>query len=475
MRLKTSERIWSGASPEEVAEDLGALVDFQDEGLSIAALDGLIKERLLPHLIRYDVPTFLSLFNAFPEDGAAYGAGVALDWNQGVTNWQVSPGGAVLEELCCAALGRLFGLAPGFEGTVMYSGTYANQQALYMALHRRAELEGFDLAEQGLRGFTDPGRLAVVASADAHFSLRHAVRVLGLGERALVTVEVDENRRMDTARLRERLAELSESRDVFCIVATAGTTATGSVDPVGEIAEICGEDKIWLHADGAYGLAYMLIPEWRHLFEGIDSADSVSWDPHKQFGVPIPSSLLFARRAADLQRMAIFSDYFNRPDTTEPNPGIKSVPSTRPLTALPLVTSIRHQGLRRVVERLKTPLTVIREVHAELEKQPDMQPLHRPDTGLLCFRVVPAGLGEGRSGHAELHEELDDQISDEESLNLVQRHVYETMLRGGTHSVSTTVLDGRNALRLVALSPSLTVDAVMDTVAEVRNIARTFV
>jgi L-2,4-diaminobutyrate decarboxylase len=455
MGSNDNERIWSGASPAEVAADLGPLVDFQGEGLSIDALSALVERNLVPHLIRYDVPTFLSLFNAFPEEGAAYGARVALDWNQGVTNWQVSPGGAVLEELCCDAIGRLFGLADGFEGTVMYSGTYANQQALYMALHRHAEKSGFDFADVGLGGFDDPGRLAVVASADAHFSLRHAARVLGLGEQAIVSVEVDANRRMSTTALRQTLAELGGARDVFCVVATTGTTATGSVDPVGEVVEICEPCGAWVHADGAYGLAYMLVPEFSHLYAGIEAADSVSWDPHKQLGVPIPSSLLFARRGEDLERMAIFSDYFNRPDTSEPNPGIKSVPSTRPLAALPLVASIRHQGLDGVVERLRTPLEVIRDVYDELVAMPDMEPMHRPDTGLLCFRAVPGGVGA-------------------EKVNELQTCVYEAILQGGTHSISTTVLDGNNALRLVALSPSLTLHVVMDTIAEVRRVAATF-
>lgn len=465
MDSKASERIWSGASPDEVAADLAPLVAFENDGLPLEALGALIEERLVPHLIRYDVPTFLSLFNAFPEEGAAHGARVALDWNQGVTNWQVSPGGAVLEELCCDAIGRLFGLSPGFEGTVMYSGTYANQQALYMALHRHAESRGFDLAEKGLQGFDDPGRLTVVASADAHFSLRHAVRILGLGEQALVTVAVDERRRMDTAALREKLAGLSRDRDVFCVVATTGTTATGSVDPVGEIVDACKPSGAWVHADGAYGLAYALVPEWSDLFGGIAAADSVSWDPHKQLGVPIPSSLLFARRGEDLGRMAIFSDYFNRADAVEPNPGTKSVPSTRPLTALPLVASIRHQGIDAVVERLRAPLEVIRDTYAELVAAPDMQPLHEPDTGLLCFRVLLPPGGGSETAPTSLDETVIDKL---------QTYVYDTIQKGGTHSVSTTVLDGRSALRLVALSASLTLQVVMDTIAEVRRVAATF-
>jgi len=443
----------SGATPRQVAADLEPLVAFQDRGIPLDALRKLLEERLVPHLVRYDLPAFHAMFNALPEEGAALGAELALAWNQGVTNWQVSPGGAMLEELCCQALCRLFDLPPEADATVLYSGTYANQQALYMALHRWAERAGFDFAREGLQGFADPGRLAVVTSGDAHFSLKHAVRVLGLGERALVTVPVDRNRRMDAGALRNVLEDLRGNRDVVCVVATAGTTSTGAVDPVEEVVEPCREAGAWLHVDGAYGLAYALVPEWKPLFRGVEEADSVSWDPHKQMGVPIPCSILFARRRSEFRRMALFSHYWNRPDADGPNPGVKSMPSTRPLSALPLVTSIRHQGLDGLVARLRRPLEAIRELARTLEGQEDVELLHDPDTGILCFRLVPAGVPE---------EDLDD----------LQEHIYREILAGGRRVVSVTRLDGRAALRFVAVGPAVTAEAMLESVAEARRIAR---
>ena len=124
------ETLFTGVSPEAVAEALAPLVDFQDEGLHIDDLNLLIEQRLLPLLMRYDLPAFQGLFNSKLEEGALLGAEIGLEWNQGVTNWQVSPGGATLEEMCCKALCRLFGLGPDADATVLYCGTYANQQAL---------------------------------------------------------------------------------------------------------------------------------------------------------------------------------------------------------------------------------------------------------------------------------------------------------------------------------------------------------
>ena len=445
--------IYSSASPEQIAGDLKGLMDFQDEGVGLEELSRMIEKDLIPHLTRYDRPEFHSLYNCYPEEGAELGARIALQYNQGITNWQVSPGGVMLEELCCQALCRMFGLASDSDGTFMYCGTYANQQALYLALHRKAELKGFNFAEEGLKGFDDPGRLVAVTSTEAHFSLRHALRIMGLGDRSLIAVDVDENRRMDVSRLETAVRSLQqEGREIFCFIATAGTTSTGTVDPIMPVVRLSEEVGAWSHIDGAYGLAFRLVPECRQLFDGIEVADSVSWDPHKAFGTPIPNSLLFVNRREDFNRMAIYGEYFNRKDDPEPNPGLKSPPSTRPFSALPLVTSIRYQGMRKVVERLRAPLNAIRSLAEKLRDEPDIELCHRPDTGILCIRLVPEGFPE---------EELDN----------LQKFIYESIKKEGKRSISMTRLDDKTVLRFVAISPCVTCDAMMETVSIARDLA----
>jgi L-2,4-diaminobutyrate decarboxylase len=450
---KKDTLIYSGASPDQVAEDLEPLVDFREEGLSIEALSDLIDQRLVPHLMKYDRSGFQSMFNVIPEKGAELGAQIALAFNQGVTNWQVSPGGAMLEELCCKALCKLFGLPTESDATFMYCGTYANQEALYLALHRKAERCGFDLGEKGLMGFEDPGRLTLLTSEDAHFSIKQAVRMLGLGERNLVALAVDKNRRIDMKRAEKTVSKLQKTRDIFCIVATAGTTSTGTVDPIFPLLEMSKSSDAWLHVDGAYGLAYSLVPGWKELFAGIERADSVSWDPHKQMGVPIPSSLLFVNNKADFYRITLYGHYFNREEdaSAAPNPGLKSPPTTRPMTALSLVASIRYQGLKGVIERLRAPLMAIRTLAEHLEKEADIQLAHTPDTGILCFRIRPEGVPENH---------LDD----------LQEYVYNKILSEGKRSISISKLDNKTVLRLVVISPSLTLKALLETIANIRAI-----
>lgn len=451
--ISNGVKLYSGATPKEVAADLAPLVDFRPEGMGLAEVESLLNERLLPHLMRYDRPHFHSMFNAFPEEGAKYGAQLALDYNQGVTNWQVSPGGAMLEELCGRALCQLFGLAETAEATFMYSGTYANQQAVYMAQHRYAEQQGVDYAREGLAAFADPARLGILVSEDAHFSLRHAARMLGLGEQGLIKMPVDTNRRVDVAAVAQLAQELNGRRDIFCVMATSGTTSTGSVDPLEPLADIAEQLGAWFHIDGAYGYAYKLVPEWRPLFEGDTRADSISWDPHKQMGVPIPNSVLFAKDGADFGRMTLHSGYFNREEDVEPNPGFKSPPTTRPFSALPLVTSILFLGVEGVVARLRGHLEAIQAAAEFLQEQPDFELMHRPDTGIVCFRYVPKGVAA-------------------EQLNQLQRRIYEQIMGSGERTISTTVLEGQMVLRLVAITPQVTAESLIDTIAHIRSLVQ---
>lgn len=444
--------LYSGATPKEVAADLAPLVDFRPQGMGLAEVERLLKERLLPHLMRYDRPHFHSMFNAFPEDGAKYGAQIALDYNQGVTNWQVSPGGAMLEELCGRALCRLFGLADTAEATFMYSGTYANQQAVYMALHRYAEQQGVDYARDGLAGFAEPARLAILVSEDAHFSLRHAVRMLGLGEQGLIKMPVDGQRRVDVAAVEQLLQELNGRRAIFCVMGTSGTTSTGSIDPLAPLADLAERLGAWFHVDGAYGYAYQLVPEKRPLFEGHTRADSISWDPHKQMGVPIPNSVLFVKEGADFGRMTLYSGYFNREEDAEPNPGYKSPPTTRPFSALPLVTSILSLGVEGVTARLRSHLEAIQAAADFLRAQPDFELMHQPDTGIVCFRYVPVGVAAAQ-------------------LSQLQRRIYEQIMGSGERTISTTVLAGETVLRLVAITPQVTAASLIETIELIRSLA----
>jgi glutamate/tyrosine decarboxylase-like PLP-dependent enzyme len=153
--------------------------------------------------------------------------------------------------------------------------------------------------------------------------------------------------------------------------------------------------------------------------------------------------------------MALYADYFNREGEVEPNPGLKSMPSTRPFAALNLVTSLRHQGMNHVRQNLHAPLHAIRTIASYIESQSDLELCHRPDTGILCFRITPAGFSENE-------------------LDALQKYVYDSILAGGQRSISMTKLDGRTVLRFLVISPQVTSEILQETISVVRALAEDY-
>jgi len=444
--------VFSGEAVEKIEQSLLELVSFEVSGISHERLTTMLQRCLLPHLMRYDSTSFQSHFNYTIEEAAKTAAHLVLDYNQNVTNWQVSPGGSTLETLCCRELCKLFGMGSEADATFTYSGTYANQEAIYLALRRFTSGRKFSLAQRGLQDYQGP-RLLVAASSEVHhLSLIHAVRMLGLGEDSIVQIPLDKKFRMSVPALQTILADTSNNGTVFCVACSAGTTQTGAVDPIQGISELCIKKGIWLHVDGAYGFAYRLIPELKSLFEGVELADSVSWDPHKQLCMPIPTSMLFVKRREDFNMMSVHGNYFNELDGIGHNPGLKSPPTSRPMSVLPLVVSLRALGLRKVIERLRAPIAAIGECAREIKKLSDLRLVVEPNLGILCLELAQNNL------------EL-------EIANRVHSEIQARITAGGLRTLSKALLNGRLVLRLVAISPDITASDLMETVNEIRRVA----
>ena len=151
--------------------------------------------------------------------------------------------------------------------------------------------------------------------------------------------------------------------------------------------------------------------------------------------------------------MALFSSYFNPQGDPKPNPGLKSPPSTRPFSALPLITSLRHQGMKKVVERLRAPLVAVKNASLRIMQEDEMELCLRPDTGILCFRIIPKGFPE-------------------QKLDKLQEYIYETIMKEGMRTISRTKLGAKTVLRLVAVSPHITEEHLMQTAAYCLDIAK---
>src|SRR3954468_228266 len=246
-----------------------------------AALD-LLAGEVLTRMQHGDHPRFFARVPSPSNGVSALGDALAAGFNAFAGSWAGGSGPAALELVVLDWLRELCGLAPGTEGILVSGGSVAALTALATARHER------------------PGDVAYV-SDQTHASNTRELRILGIPH--IRVLPSDDGFRLAPDALRAALAEARRAGLApFCVIATAGTTNTGAVDPLGELAEVCAAEELWLHVDGAYGAPAALTERGRALLAGLERADSLSLDPHKWLFQPYEVGCLLVRRAGALKR-----------------------------------------------------------------------------------------------------------------------------------------------------------------------------
>jgi len=272
-----------------------APVDFTTPLAPLAVLD-LTLEGLRRHQVHTTHPAYFGLFNPCPGTLSVVGDALVAAFNPQIAAWSHSPFAAEVESHLLRAFGRLFGWERS-DGVFCSGGAEANHTALLCALGR-----AFPAWLQEGAPALDARPLAYV-SAEAHHSFLKAARLCGLGLSAVREVPVDAALRMDVDALRSLLREDRRAGHApFLLVATAGTTSAGAVDPIAALATVAAEERLWLHVDAAWGGAAVLDPETAPLFAGSARADSLTIDAHKWLSVPMGAGMFITRHEEVLER-----------------------------------------------------------------------------------------------------------------------------------------------------------------------------
>ena len=295
-----------------------------------------------------------------------------------------------------------------------------------------------DVRVEGLAGRNLPP-CRVYASEQAHSSIDKAVMTLGLGQRALRRIAVDDRFRMRPDALREAVAEdRAAGRTPVAVVATVGTTSTTSIDPVGRIADVCEAERIWLHVDAAYAGAAALVPQTAAVMDGCGRADSVVTNPHKWLFTPFDLSAFYSRRM-DMVRaaFALTPDYLSTPEAGQ----VRNLMDTgvqlgRRFRALKLWAVLRYFGAAGLRSRLAEHMRLARLFAAWVDASDRFERLAPVPLSVVCFRARPPG-------HAGEGSRLADRSLDE-----LNARVLETVNASGEVFLSHTRIDGRYALRL---------------------------
>ncbi len=413
---------------------------------------GEFRGRVSPHLFAAQHPGSYSYFTPPPLPMSIAGE-VLCQWvNQGVDIFQAGPVAAFVEEEVTSWLRRLVGFDEGGWGVLTSGGVMANIMAMTVA-------RDIHLARLLRRG--EPPRatalegVRVYASDQTHFSIARALDLLGFPTETLRVLPSDERFRLGGAVVAEAVAEdRSNGLVPWAIAAVSGSTNTGSVDLVGELADVAEREGLWLHVDAAYGGAARLSERDAHRVPDLERADSVTVDPHKWFFQAYDLGALIVRRREDLvQTFHREPEYYRhpRPEEAPLHWYQYSMEGTRRFRALKLWLSWKHlgtRGLGRLIERNVDLATFLAGRCAEAEDF-DVVPAE-PELSVVCFRHLPPGL----EGDA-----LDDY----------QDRLQQALANSGEGWVSTTTLRGRRYLRAGVvnyLSTEDDADRILQTLRE---------
>ena len=407
-------------SPEELAKRFDE--EFPLDGRPVAEIVERLEREVLADANKYCHPMYMGHQTSAPLAVGVWMESVIGALNQSLAVSEMSPTATAIEHQIVRWLSKLAGYGDGAGGTLTSGGTEANFTAMLAA--RNAAMPG--AWEDGVGG--DPPY--VVYGEHAHYAVTRAIGQLGIGRRRGIAV-ASRQYKIDVDLLTAALDRLrEEGKRVMAVVATAGTTATGSFDDLETIGALCAERGIWLHVDAAHGASGLLSAHPPRALKGLRHSRSLAWDPHKMMLLPLATGMVLTRDEGDLERaFAQQAPYLfhGGKSTRILDQGIRSFQCSRRADVLKLWFAIQRFGSRGLASLYDHLCGTARLLYDAIEERSEFENLHEPESNILCFRY---------RGSDALNRELRPRYN-----------------REGTGWITATVLDGRPVLRVTMMNP----------------------
>ena len=479
-------------SLKELANDYTGTVINKCPEKKLADVVTGVFDNIAPHAVNVASPYFVGHMTAAIPYFMVHLKAIVAALNQNVVKLETSKVVSVLEKQVIAKIHRLiYGLTDSFYdehvqntdtslGSFMEGGTTANLTALWVARNTAlGPKEGFaGIEKKGLvEAYKAYGidRCVVLVSRRAHYSFRKAGGVLGIGNENILPLAVDHNNKLIIDDLEQTIETLKNDgrTKIMAVVGIAGTTETGTVDPLTDIARICSRERIHFHADAAWGGPTLMSDKYRHLLDGISLADSVTIDGHKQFYMPMGCGMVYFRNPKSLDSIAYHANYVNRRGSVDL--GIKSLAGSREANSLILDSALKIMGTRGYGMLIEHGIELAVEFAEEIKKRDNFQLITEPELNILTYRVCPRAL---REELKFAHRERLTSINDE--LNELNRTIQQEQREAGKSFVSRTVLEQENifqgsdpgkivVLRCVLMNPLTNIEILKDILDEQEN------
>ena len=338
---------------------------------------------------------------------------------------------ALVEEQVLAWLKELMGFPRDSSGVLVSGGSMANLIGLAVARTAKA---GFDVREHGLQNYRGP-RLVFYASSETHGWCSKAAELLGLGNSAYRRVPVDANYRIDIEALRALIeSDRREAMRPFCVVGNAGTINTGATDDLRALAKACRDENLWFHVDGAYGALARLSENLRGIVAGIEEADSLAFDLHKWMYLPFEAGCVLVRDAEAHRRTFTASQtYFGDSDRGVIAGGLpfadRGIELTRSFRALKIWMSLKAHGVKKFSRLIEQNVAQAQYFVERIRVQRQLELLAPAPLNVVCFRFHPPQFSESR-------------------LNSINKELLLRVQESGVAVPSSTILDGKFAIRV---------------------------
>lgn len=441
---------YSGKSAAELRALIGS--DMLPPGTS--SLTEVLK-RVRPQIAHSEAvyhPNTIAHLHAPPLIASLAAELITAALNQSLDSFDLGPMATVLELAMCEWLCQEAGLPAGADAIFTSGGTQSNFMGLLLA--RDACVERHWSWSVQRRGLPPEGsRIRFLCSEMAHFTVEKSASQLGLGADAVIKIRTGDKFRMDPADLAGRLQQMTQEGLVAAaVVATAGTTDFGSIDPLRETAQLARQFGAWLHVDAAYGAALLLSNRHRNLLDGIELADSITVDFHKKFWQPISCGAFLLRDGEQFKHLRLHADYLN-PESHEeqgiPNLVGKSLATSRRFDALKLWMSFQAMGRVKFGQMVDRTLELAAYAARRIGSNPALELLHEPALACVVFRYVPA--------RAQ---------TDADTLNALLR---QRLFERGVAIIGHTRVHGRQCLKFTCMNPAISeadLDALLDEIVK---------